>query len=85
MSIDTLTYILQSSTSHMKACFFSFMTSVLKGSYLIVLGFCDQVVAKLDEESCTGKRNLALQLEVVREFCTVRFYIAGSEEFQCRC
>ena len=79
MSIDTLTNIFQSSTSHMKA----FFSSVLwhgfwKGSFLVVLNFCDHVVAKFEEESCTGKRNLALPLEVVREFCTVRFYIVGS-------
>ena len=85
MSIDTLTCILQSSTSHVKSCFSVIMTRVWKGSYLIVPGFCDQVLAKLDVEFCSGTRNLALPLEVVREFCTVRFDIVGSEELQCRC
>ena len=85
MSIDTLINIFQSSTSQMKACFFSSMTWVWKDTFLIVPDFCDQLVSKLDDESCTGKRYLSLPSEVVREFCTVRFYIAGSEESRCRC
>ena len=69
----------------MKSCFFSLMTWVKKVLFLIVLDFCDQLVSKLDDESCTGKRNLALPLKIIREFCTVIFYIVGSEEFRCRC
>ena len=68
----------------MKAGFFSLMTWVRKVSFLIVLDFCDQLVYKLDDESCKGKRNLSLPLKVVREFCTVIFYIVDSEEFRCR-
>ena len=73
--------ICQKSISDMKACFFNFMTWVQKVSFLIVLDFCDQVLAMLNDESCTGKKNLALPLEVVREFCTAIFYIVVSEEF----
>ena len=46
--------------------------------------FCgDQVVANLADESCTatGKRTLKIPLTIVREKCTGRFYIIGSEEF----
>ena len=44
--------------------------------------FCDQVVAMLVVKSDTGKRNLAISLDIVREKCTGRFYIVGSEGFQ---
>ena len=47
----------------------------------MVPAFCDQVVAKFDEESCTGKRNLEISLDIVSEKCSVRFYIVGSEGF----
>ena len=52
--------------SDIKACFFNFMTWVQKVSFLIVLDFCDQVLAMSNDESCTGGKNLALPLEVVR-------------------
>ena len=42
----------------MKACFFNFMTWVQKVSFLIVLDFCDQVLAMLDDESCTGRKKI---------------------------
>ena len=49
--------------------FFQFYnTGVWKVSFLMVPAFCDQVVAKLDEESCIRK--------IAREKCTGRFYIA---------
>ena len=44
--------------------------------------FCDQVVAELVVESDTGKRNLEISMDNVREKCTGRFYIVGSEGFQ---
>ena len=44
--------------------------------------FCDQVVAMLVVKSDTGKRNLAISLDIVREKCTGRFYIVDSGEFQ---
>ena len=47
----------------------------------MVPDFCDQVVAKLDEESCTGKRNLKISLDIVWEKCTGRFYIVSSDGF----
>ena len=47
--------------------------------------FCDQVVAMLVVKSDTGKRNLAISLDIVREKCTGRFYIVGSEGFQQMC
>ena len=40
--------------------------------------FCDQVVAMLVVKSDTGKRNLAISLDIVREKCTGRFYIVDS-------
>ena len=48
---------------------------------MVVPAFCDQVVAKLDEESCIGKRNLEVWLDFAQEKCTGRFYIEGSEGF----
>jgi len=48
---------------------------------MMVPAFCDQVVAKLDEESCIGKRNLEVWLDFAQEKCTGRFYIVGSEGF----
>ena len=42
----------------------------------------DQVVAKQAVKSCTGKINLKISFEIVRENCTGRFYIVGSEGFQ---
>ena len=53
-----------------------------KVSFLMVPVFCDQVVAMLVVKSDTGKRNLAISLDIVREKCTGRFYIVGSEGFQ---
>ena len=44
--------------------------------------FCDQAVAKLVVESDTGKINLNISLDIVREKCTGIFYIVGSEGFQ---
>ena len=44
--------------------------------------FCDQVVAMLVVKSDTGKRNLAISLDIVREKCTGRFYIVDCEGFQ---
>ena len=41
----------------------------------MVLAFCDQVVAIQAVELCTGKRNLNISLNIVREKCTGRFYI----------
>ena len=81
-SINTLKEICQRMTSPLKACFPVLRYRGLKGTVLFVLHFCNQLVTKLDDRSCTGKRNLALLLEIVREFCTVRFYIVGSEEFR---
>ena len=60
-------------------------TGVREVSFLMVPEFCDQVVAKLDEESCIGKRDRKISLDIVREMCTGRFYIVGSEEFHWRC
>ena len=51
-------------------------------SFLMVPAFCDQVVAKLVVESDIGKRNLKMLLDIVREICTGRFNIVGSEEFR---
>ena len=48
----------------------------------MVPAFCDQVVAKPVVEHDTGKRNLEISLDIVREICTGRFYIVGSEEFR---
>ena len=48
----------------------------------MVPAFCDQVVAKLVVKSDTGIRNLEISLDIVREKCTARFYIVGSEGFQ---
>ena len=48
----------------------------------MVPALCDQVVAKLVVEPDTGKRNLEISLDIVREICTERFYIVGSEEFR---
>ena len=48
----------------------------------MVPAFCDQVVAMLVVKSDTGKRNLAISLDIVREKCTGRIYIVGSEGFQ---
>ena len=48
----------------------------------MVPAFCDQVVPKLDVEYDVGKRNLNISLDIVREICTGRFYIVGSEEFR---
>jgi len=48
----------------------------------MVPALCDQVVAKLVVEPDTGKRNLEISLDIVREICTGRFYIVGSEEFR---
>ena len=47
----------------------------------MVPAFCDQVVAKLDEESCIGKRNLEVWLDIAWEKCTGQFYIVDSEGF----
>ena len=47
----------------------------------MVSAFCDQVVAKLGEESCIGKRNLEVWLDIAWEKCTGQFYIVGSEGF----
>ena len=49
---------------------------------MMVPGFCDQVVAMVVVESDTEKRNLEISLDIVREICTGRFYIVGSEEFR---
>ena len=57
-------------------------TGLTEVSLLVVPVFCNQVVAKLDVESDTGKRNLEISLDIVREKCTGRFYIVGSEGFQ---
>ena len=46
----------------------------------MVPALCDQVVAKLVVEPDTGKRNLEISLDIVREKCTGRFYIVGPEE-----
>ena len=43
--------------------------------------FCDQVVTMLVVESDTGKKNLEISLDIVREKCTGRFYIIGSDGF----
>ena len=51
-------------------------------SFLMVPVFCDQVVAKLVVQSDTGKRNLEISLDIVRENCTERFYIVSSVGFQ---
>ena len=48
----------------------------------MVPAFYDQVVAKLVVEPDTGKRNLEISLDIVREICTARFYIVGAEEFR---
>ena len=48
----------------------------------MVSSFCDQVVAKLVVEPDTEKTNLGISLDVVREICTERFYIVGSEDFR---
>ena len=47
----------------------------------MVPDLCDQVVAKLDEESYTEKRNLKISLDIVWEKCSMRFYILESEGF----
>ena len=47
----------------------------------MVQAFCDQVVAKLDEKSCVGKRNHEVWLDFAREKCTGQFYIVDSEGF----
>ena len=44
--------------------------------------YCDQVFAKLIDQSDTGKKNLEISLDVVRENCTERFYIVSSVGFQ---
>ena len=62
--------------------YMALITWASKVSFLVVAAVCDQLVSKLDDGSCTGKRNLALPLDVVREICTGRFYIVGSEEFR---
>ena len=49
---------------------------------LMVPAFYNQVVAKLADKSCTGKRNLKISLDIVEDKCTGRFYIVGSEGFQ---
>ena len=55
---------------------------LIEVSILMVPVFCDQVVTMLVVESDTGKRNLEFSLDIVREKCTGRFYIVGSEGFQ---
>ena len=42
----------------------------------------DQVVAKQVLGSDKGKTNLEISLDILREKCTERFYIVGSEGFQ---
>ena len=41
----------------------------------------DQIVAQLDSESFTGKRNLKISLYIVLEKCTGRYYTVGCEGF----
>ena len=65
-----------------KSVFQFYDTGVWKVSFLMVPAFCDQVLAKLVVESCTGERNLKVSLDIVREKCTWRFYNVGSEGFQ---
>ena len=48
----------------------------------MVPAFCDQVVAKLVAEPDTGKINLKIPYDIVREICTGQFYIVGLEEFR---
>ena len=48
----------------------------------MVPAFYDQVVAKLVVEPDTGKRNIEISLDTVREIFTGQFYIVGSEEFR---
>ena len=50
----------------------------------MVPAFCDQVVAKLIAEPDTGKVNLEISYDIVREICTGRFYIVSLEEFRWR-
>ena len=57
-------------------------TVLTEVSFLMVPVFCDQVVAKLVVQSDTGKRNLEISLDIVRENCTERFYIVSSAGFQ---
>ena len=47
-----------------------FQKYLLKIKFLMLPAFCDQVVVKLVDESCTGKRNLKVSLDIVREKCT---------------
>ena len=67
-----------------KSVFQFYDTGVWKVSFLIVPAFCDQVIAKLVVQYDVGKRNLKISLDIVREICTGRFYIVGSEEFWWR-
>ena len=48
----------------------------------MVSAFCDQVVTKQAVESCTGKENLKISLDIVSEKDTGRFDITSSEGFQ---
>ena len=48
----------------------------------MVSTFCDQVVAKQAVESCTGKINLKVSLDIIQEKCTGRFHIVSSDGFQ---
>ena len=59
-----------------------YATGVGKISFWKVPDFCDQVAAKVVNESDTGIRSLEISLDTVREICTRRFYIVGSVEFR---
>ena len=58
-----------------------YAASVRKVSFLMVPAFYDLVVAKLDEEFYTGNRDIKISLDIVKEECTGRFCIVGSDGF----